>query len=139
MVCLYTVLSYTTLRDTTSGDVLKSAGSSEMVRSVGVVACGGLNFESDALVRLLGRVPNQGRLANSADAAILSEREIAVLSLIVRGYKNREIGQNLNVSNSTVKSDLVNIKSKLMLDSRAELAAFAGQRFVLKVQEDRIL
>ena len=122
-----------------SGDVLKSAGSAEMVRSVGIVACGGLNFDNEALIRLLGRIPNQGRLANFTDADVLTEREIAVLSLIAQGYKNKEIGQNLNVSNSTVKSDLVNIKNKLMLDSRAELAAFAGQRFVLKVQEDRIL
>ena len=37
-----------------SGDVLKASGSAEMVRSVGVVACGGLNFDGEALVRLLG-------------------------------------------------------------------------------------
>ena len=42
-----------------SGDVLKSAGSEGVVKSVGVVACGGLNFDNDALIRLLGRVPKQ--------------------------------------------------------------------------------
>ena len=108
-----------------SGDVLKSAGSTEMVRSVGVVACGGLHFESDALIRLLGRTLIQRQSGGPRELARLTGRETQILAFIALGHRNTVIGQMLNVSNSTVKSDLVHIREKLLIDSRTELAAYA--------------
>lgn len=119
-----------------SGEILTNAGSTEMVRSVDVVACGGLNFDSEALVRLLGRIPRRKGHAQQSVSSELTDRESAVLSFISQGYKNKEIGHALNVSNSTVKSDIVNIKSKLMLHSRAELAIYAVGQGISDVLED---
>ena len=116
-----------------TGCVLTSAGKAEIIRSVGVVADGGLSFDSDALIRLIGRVPKQERSDKPAELAELTERQVAVLSLIARGSKNSEIAQSLNVSNSTVKSDISRIKDKLALDSRAELATYAERHGVLDV------
>ena len=108
-----------------SGNVHTNAGSAEMIRSVGVVACGGLNFDSDALIRLLGRITTQRQSGGPHELARLTGRETEVLSLIALGHRNTVIGQMLNVSNSTVKSDLVHIREKLLIDSRTELAAYA--------------
>ena len=115
-----------------SGDVLKSAGSTEMVRSVGVVACGGLHFDNDALIRLLGRIPNRGRVASPPGFDLLSEREAAVISMIASGYKNAEIAQAINISRSTVRADITRIREKLNIDSRTELAAYVVRHGVIQ-------
>ena len=120
-----------------SGDVLKAAGSVEIVRSVGVVACGGLNFDNDALIRLLGRIPRQGKISGSSEIGSLTEREIAVLSLLAHGCKNKEISKSLSISDSTVKSDIAKIKSKLLLESRTELAMYAVGHGLVDVQKGR--
>ena len=116
-----------------SGCVLTSAGKAEIIRSVGVVADGGLSFDSDALVRLIGRIPRQD--LNDRPAALdgLTERQVAVLSLIARGSKNSEIARRLNISNSTIKSDIARIKEKFALDTRAQLATYAARHGVLDV------
>lgn len=116
-----------------SGDVLKSSGSAEIVRSVGVIVCGGLNFESDSLIRLLGRIPKQ-RQNHLMDN--LSERERTIVSLIARGYTNAQIGRVLNLSRFTVRNSVGDIRSKLNMKSRTELAAFAVQQGLIDYPDD---
>jgi len=50
----------------------------------------------------------------------LSEREIDVLKLIARGYKNSEIAEKLYVSPNTIKSHIKNIYLKLDVKNRVE-------------------
>ena len=116
-----------------SGCVLTGAGKAEIVRSVGIVASGGFSFDSDALVRLMGRIPKTVFDDKPAILEELTDRQTVVMSLIAKGYKNRDIAQELNVSNSTVKSDIARIKDKLALDSRSQLAAYAAEHGVLDV------
>lgn len=61
----------------------------------------------------------------------LSEREREVLALIVRGYNNREIGEQLYISRSTVKNHVSNIFSKLSVDNRSEAVALALQHHLI--------
>ena len=107
-----------------SGDVLKSSGSEEMVRSVGVVACGGLNFDNDVLIRLLSRVPKQ-RQDHQTNS--LSERERMIVAMIAKGYTDGQIGRALNLSRFTIRNSVGDIRGKLSMKSRTELAAFAVQ------------
>ena len=55
----------------------------------------------------------------------LSEREKEVLQLISRGLGNREISEQLYISENTVKNHLRNILDKLHLQNRMQLIAFA--------------
>jgi NarL family two-component system response regulator LiaR len=55
----------------------------------------------------------------------LSEREREVLALLVDGLTNREIGERLTISNSTVKNHVSNIFSKLGTTSRTQAVALA--------------
>ena len=55
----------------------------------------------------------------------LTEREIEVLKLVADGAKNREISQNLSITENTVKYHLRNIMTKLHLKNRAQMAAYA--------------
>ena len=118
-----------------SGDVLKTAGSAEMVRSVGVVACGGLNFDGEALVRLLGRTPRQRGSARPSGIDELTQRESAIMVLVARGDTNEEIGRRLKLSKFTVRNNISDIRSKFGLKSRAGLAAFAVQHGFLDESE----
>jgi two-component system, NarL family, response regulator LiaR len=58
----------------------------------------------------------------------LSEREHDVLLLIVRGFSNRQIAQNLTLGESTIKFHVSNILSKLGVATRAEAVAMAIQQ-----------
>ncbi len=55
----------------------------------------------------------------------LSEREQEVLQLISQGLSNKEISENLYLSESTVKNHLRNILDKLHVQNRMQLIAFA--------------
>ena len=55
----------------------------------------------------------------------LTPREIEIVSAIVSGYSNRQIADNMSISQSTIKHHLTNIFDKLGVYNRLELALFA--------------
>lgn len=55
----------------------------------------------------------------------LTEREQQVLELIVQGLSNHEIGEQIFLSENTVKKHLRNILEKLHLNNRVEAAVYA--------------
>lgn len=57
----------------------------------------------------------------------LSVREKEIVILIKRGFTNREVAQQLFISEPTVKSHLYNIFRKLNIQNRPQLIAFAYQ------------
>ena len=64
------------------------------------------------------RVDSDGTVA-------LSEREAVVLAAVARGLSNREVGQELWISEQTVKFHLRNLYRKLDVSSRTEAARYA--------------
>lgn len=54
----------------------------------------------------------------------LSERELDVLCLLVKGYANEEIANDLHLSVRTVSGHLSSIKAKLNVDRRSELIRY---------------
>lgn len=56
----------------------------------------------------------------------LSERELEVLQWLASGASNREIGQRLYITESTVKRHVYNIFSKLNVRNRTQAAMQAG-------------
>ena len=55
----------------------------------------------------------------------LTERELEVLSLVVKGLSNQEIGDALFISRKTVATHLGNIYEKTGSANRAEASAYA--------------
>jgi len=57
--------------------------------------------------------------------AVLSARECEILALVVHGYSNHEIAEELGIARNTVKNHLRNILAKLGVRNRAQAAAYA--------------
>jgi DNA-binding NarL/FixJ family response regulator len=56
---------------------------------------------------------------------LLSDREMEVVQHVAQGFRNKEIGEKLFISEQTVKNHLRNIFDKLGLSDRLELALYA--------------
>ena len=61
----------------------------------------------------------------------LTPREIDVLKLIVQGYTNRQIGEELTISVRTVEGHRANLSAKLGLKNRVELVRYAREQGLL--------
>jgi two-component system NarL family response regulator len=73
------------------------------------------------------------KLAAHMSSDALTSREIDVLKLLAKGRSNKEIGSNLFVSESTVKSHVRSTFTKLHVMSRTEAIATANQRGLLQL------
>ena len=100
-----------------SGYLLKDAPPAELIAAVRAAAAGQSALAPAIVTRLAdrSRVP-EGRL---------SPREVEVLGLVAAGRSNRQIGQDLFLSEATVKSHLVHIFGKLGVSSRTSAVASA--------------
>lgn len=72
-------------------------------------------------------------LAEHATDDELSLREIEVLRLISAGNSNKEIADHLSIGETTVKSHVTNILSKLSAKDRAHAVTIAFRRGIIKL------
>ena len=92
-----------------------------------------VNQTEEALVRQVLRIMQMGHNGGKnlpempavLQNKILSNREIQVLSLVVRGYINKEIADELNIGLSTVITHRKNITDKLGFKSVSALTIYA--------------
>ena len=79
----------------------------------------------DNLTNLLTNSIRDNRPQTSADFSILSERELEIIKLIVKGMSNKLIARTLGITEGTVKVHVKNMLRKLNLSSRLEAALWA--------------
>ena len=65
---------------------------------------------------------------------VLSDREIDVLKLLVHGYANKEIAEELFISTHTVISHRKNISKKIGIKSTAAMAIYAAANNIIDVE-----
>jgi non-specific serine/threonine protein kinase len=78
-----------------------------------------------AVLEALAESPVPRRAPPEPDASPLSRRECEVATLIARGLTNRAIAEQLVIAERTAETHVSNILSKLGLDTRAQIAAWA--------------
>jgi two-component system, NarL family, response regulator LiaR len=117
------------LRAGIDGYLLKTAQSSDLVRAVKQVAAGQTVMDP-SLTRLL-----IATLADTRQLEPLSERELAVVRGVARGWSNREIGRALVISERTVQGHLANVFGKLQANSRTEVVTVALQQGLIHLDE----
>ena len=114
---------YAALRVGAAGYLLKDMPPAELVEAVLQAGRG----EPRVPAAMAGRMLDD--LAPADDPlAVLSEREREVLALIAAGRRNREIAEELVVTEATVKTHVRHVLEKLRFRNRAEAAAFAARR-----------
>ncbi|MGW4498306.1 response regulator [Micromonospora sp. NPDC004336] len=121
---------YGALRGGAAGFILKDAGPALLVEAVRAAHNGDALVSPSITVRLLRQLTGPAR-GTGRPLPALSAREVEVVRLIARGRTNLEIGAELFISLSTVKSHVSTIQTKLGLRNRVEIAAWAwGNRIV---------
>jgi NarL family two-component system response regulator LiaR len=102
------------------GYLLKNVSADELARAIRAAHAGRTTLSPDvaqAIVQAANEPPQPG--------LDLTERERAVLVLMVEGLNNTQIAAQLTVSPSTIKSHVSNILSKLGVSSRTEAVTLA--------------
>jgi DNA-binding NarL/FixJ family response regulator len=89
-------------------------------------------YVDPAMVRLLLQEPAAPPAAPPESTEALTPREIEVLKLIVQGYTNRQIGEELNISFRTAESHRASLSEKLGLHSRVELVRYAREHGLIE-------
>ncbi|MCJ1697948.1 response regulator transcription factor [Rathayibacter caricis] len=107
-----------------SGYLLKDAPPHELIAAVRAAA----NGESALAPVIASRLLNRMR----APQISLSSREMQVLELVAAGRSNTSVAEELFVSETTVKSHLAHIFSKLGVNSRTAAVSAARQQGILR-------
>lgn len=108
------------------GYLLKGCGQRELVSAIESVSAGGIALESTVAGKLMKHM-NRRSSAGEAPTVRFSKRETQVLELLSSGKTNREIGETLFISESTVKFHVHAILNKLDASNRTEAVSIAAQ------------
>jgi DNA-binding NarL/FixJ family response regulator len=113
-----------------AGIVLKESAPLQILDCIRRVAAGGQWIDQVIGSRTLDNVLRRQSGAMKA-AAVLTAREIEVVRMVGRGLRNKEIADELSITEGTVKAHLRTIFEKLGVDSRAKLILYARERHLV--------
>jgi len=111
-----------------SGYLLKHVSRTELLRAIRQVAAGQSLIDTQTArqaVKQLAQAPGNE----------LTEREREVLTLVARGYTNKQIAKELYVTEKTARNHVSHILDKLGLSRRSEAAAFAVEHKLVPPRE----
>jgi DNA-binding NarL/FixJ family response regulator len=119
------------MRAGAQGYLLKDMPADELAQAIRLLHCGYTQFAPGLFEKLMNssitaEVPSESTIA---EVAQLTPRERDVLYLIADGSTNRDIAQQLYISEGTVKSHVTHLLTRLNLRNRAQLAIFAHSVF----------
>jgi DNA-binding NarL/FixJ family response regulator len=108
-----------------AGYVLKGATKDELVRTVRQVLSGESVLQPEVASQLLRRLAVEHHADQDSPTEQLTAREREVLELVAQGHTNQEIGRQLTLSMSTVKTHVEHIIAKLGVSDRTQAAVRA--------------
>lgn len=114
------------------GYLLKSVSLQELIDSIRLVASGEAIIAPSMAVRLLIEFRQAEIDRANKELSELTEREKEVLQLITNGSSNKEIAARLYISETTVKAHLRSILEKLHVRNRAQAAAMAMAKGLIR-------
>ncbi|AGF59229.1 DNA-binding NarL/FixJ family response regulator [Clostridium saccharoperbutylacetonicum] len=113
------------------GYILKNIGTEELILSIKSISLGLGIVTRDILNPIVTNLRKESKKSKKNTIAIhginisLTERELTIISMIVDGKDNKEIGAALFIAEGTVKNIITEIISKLQLKDRTQLAVYA--------------
>jgi len=117
---------FESLRSGASGFILKNAPPEDLVNAIRVVADGNALLAPSVTRRIITEFAKKP-VPKTYEEEIkrLTEREIEVLCLVGRGKTNEEIASELVIGESTVKTHVSSVLTKLDLRDRVQAVVFA--------------
>jgi DNA-binding NarL/FixJ family response regulator len=122
---------YEALRAGASGFVLKDDPAEQLLAAIRTVAGGEALLSPGITRRVIERFARIPPPTHREEFEGLTERELDVLRLIARGLSNAEIGQELFISDTTVKTHITHILQKLGLRDRVQAVVLAYESGLL--------
>ncbi len=122
---------YEAIKAGAAGYLLKEISVEEVADAVRAVIHGQTLISPSMASKLIQEFNHLSRRAEGQrlmSVPRLTDRELDVLKLVARGLTNRDVADNLFISENTVKNHVRNILDKLHLHSRMEYAALRRQR-----------
>jgi DNA-binding NarL/FixJ family response regulator len=116
---------YEALRAGASGFVLKDEPPEQLLAAIRTVADGEALLSPAVTKRVIKRFARMPQAAPPPGLDELTERELDVFRLIARGLSNAEIGEELYISDTTVKTHITHILQKLGLRDRVQAVVLA--------------
>ena len=107
-----------------TGYILKDAPREDLYRAIRATALGQTYLSPTVASRLMDQ------LRAPAETA-LSPREVEVLQWVSKGASNKEIARHLHLSETTVKSHLLHIFTKLGVNDRTQAVTLAVQKGII--------
>jgi DNA-binding NarL/FixJ family response regulator len=119
---------YSAIREGADGYLLKDAPSDHVVDAIRAVAKGQSVIHPSMTKKFLNfSSPKKESVEVEKKESLLTEREKDVLLCLVKGMTNKEIAENLFISDKTVKIHVSNIFKKLEVKSRSQVVIYAVQ------------
>jgi len=107
------------------GVVLKQSASDLLLKSIRKVHEGEIWLDNRMTAEVIDAFKKSSEAGQRREKPLLSDREKEIVQLVAQGFRNREIGEKLFISEQTVKNHLHNIFDKLGVSDRLELALYA--------------
>jgi NarL family two-component system response regulator LiaR len=115
------------------GYLLKDTEPEDLIRSIREVYRGESSLSPTIARKVLNEVFQPAEKKLSPDP--LTKREVDVLQVLAKGKSNRDIAEELSISETTVRTHVSNILGKLHLASRTEAALYALKEGVANLED----
>jgi DNA-binding NarL/FixJ family response regulator len=118
---------YEALRVGASGFVLKDEPPEQLLAAIRTIAAGDALLSPTVTRRVIEQFTRIQRPEPPKELQELTPRELEILHLIASGLSNAEIGQELFISETTVKTHVTHVLAKLGLRDRVQAVVLAYQ------------
>ncbi|MEU6641854.1 response regulator transcription factor [Saccharomonospora sp. NPDC046836] len=122
---------FAALRAGASGFLLKNAAPEDLIDAVRIVARGDALLSPEVTRRVIARFSTPGPALPAHRPPELTDREFDVLVLLARGASNAEIAAELFVGETTVKTHVSRILSKLGLRDRTHAVVYSYENGIV--------
>jgi DNA-binding NarL/FixJ family response regulator len=127
---------YEALSAGASGFVLKDDPPEQLIAAIRTVAAGDALLSPSVTNRVISQFARLQRPAPPKELDELTARERDVLRLIAKGLSNAEIGEELFISDTTVKTHVTHVLQKLNLRDRVQAVVLAYQSGIMDGEAD---
>lgn len=116
------------------GYLMKNIPRHKLIEAIRLIHAGNGVFNLKASSGVLRRL-TAGADGATANPSTLHKRELEVLKLVAKGMTNKQIASELNISDNTVGTHLVNVFRKLKVESRTEATLLALREGLITTDE----